>query len=111
MVPLLPLETLAPAAGGVTGRCTRDQGPGKRSLRLVMPHSGQLYLLCLSSPLPHTTLPGPGLLQPAAVSSVGLGVVFVAGDLPALGSQSGVIFWSSLFAVEPPWHFREGDLR
>lgn len=56
-------------------------------------------------------LPGAGLLQPAAVSSVGLGVVFVAGDLPALGSQSGVIFWSSLFAVEPPWHFREGDLR
>lgn len=36
------------------------------------------------------------------------GLGCMAGELPAPGSQAAGTFWSLLFAVEPPWHFREG---
>lgn len=58
MAPLLSLETLAPATRQVMGRCAGAQGPGIRSLQLVMPHSGRVYLSCLSPPLPRMALLG-----------------------------------------------------
>lgn len=53
MAPLLPLETLVPATGQVMGCCTGDQGPGIRSLQLVLPHSGRLFVMSEPCSAPH----------------------------------------------------------
>lgn len=107
---MAPLETLSSAARQVTWivaqevRTLARDGSGWLC-------SGRAYLLCLSPPLPRATLPGHEPLQLVAVTPAGLGLGSMAGDLLPLGSQAGVIFWSLLFAVEQPWHFRDRDLR